>query len=179
MQLAPTKWTSGALVLIFASLLLYVYVVVAERNARMPGHREEEPHADVGREPHTEAGERAQTEMVERAVTPFGMDTEGGETQTETGEHGETLFGIDLDSPFIVTAAITVWSLIALGLVWQARWALAGGIGWAALSVLGDAFELLGKASEASWGLAAAALAVGVIHVGVAYMCFRAVRQAS
>jgi hypothetical protein len=78
-----------------------------------------------------------------------------------------------------VTAVITVWCLIALGLVWQARWAPAGGIGWAVLSVLGDAFELVSKASEAEWGFAAAALAVGVMHLGLVYMCFRAARQAS
>jgi hypothetical protein len=162
-------------VLIFASLLLYLFVVVAERSESTPGHREE----GAAREPHTEGGERPQTEMVERAVTPLGIDTEAGETQPETGEAGETLLGIDLESPFIVTAVITIWSLIALGLVWQARWALAGGIGWAVLSVLGDAFELVSKASEANWGFAAAALAVGVMHIGVVYTCFRAVRQAS
>ena len=148
MQVAPTKWTSGALVLIFTSLMLYLFVVVAERG--------ESPEA--GEKPHREAGDKPRTGM---------------------GESRDTLFALDLDSPFMVTAVVAMWSLIALGLVWQVRWALAGGIGWAVLSVLGDAFELVGKVAELNWALAVAVLAVGVMHVGVAYMCFQAARQGS
>jgi len=147
--------------------------VVAERSERMP-------RADAASESHTGAGEEPQTETVERQETLSGIDSEGGQKpQTEVAERGETLFGVNLDSPFIVTAVITIWSLIALGLAWQARWALVGGIGWAVLSVLGDGFELASKAPEANWGLSAAVLVVGAMHLGVVYMCFRAVRQGS
>jgi len=170
-QLVPTKWTSGALVLIFTSLMLYLFVVVAERG----------DSTEAGEKPHREAGEKPRTGMGESRDTLFALDldTLGEKPGTEMGEHGETLLGIDLDSPFMVTAVVAMWSLIALGLVWQVRWALAGGIGWAALSVLGDAFELVGKAAEVNWGLFVAVLAVGVMHVGVGYMCFQALRQGS
>lgn len=142
MQLAATRWTSAALVLILTSLTLYLFVVVSERGEGIRGQREGRPHA-------------------------------------ETGEPKETLLGIHLDNPFIVTSVLGVWSLIALGLVWQARWALTGGSGWGVLSVLGDGFELVNKARDADWGLAGAALVVGLMHLGIVYTCFRAARQVS
>ena len=168
--------------LILASMLLYVFVIgaegLAERSESGSAIRAERPRPKGGGEPRAETANPLHTETVERAVTPSGIDTEGREEPPSAmGEPGETLFGIDLDSPFVVTGVITAWSLIALGLVWQARWALAGGMAWAALSVFGDAFELASKAREADWGLASAVVAVGVMHAGVVYLCFRAARQ--
>jgi len=77
MQVAPTKWTSGALVLIFTSLMLYLFVVVAERG--------ESPEA--GEKPHREAGDKPRTGM---------------------GESRDTLFALDLDGPFMLTAVVAM-----------------------------------------------------------------------
>ena len=57
MQLALTKWTAGARVLIFASRCYGIYSLWSpERSESTPGHREEA----AAREPHTAGGERAQ-----------------------------------------------------------------------------------------------------------------------
>ena len=108
--------------------------------------------------------------------------TTGSQEQREATQHseaqeqGETVQGINLDSPWVVTGVLAIWSLIALGLVWQTRWALAGGIGWSILSVMGDGWELANKAAEGDWALAVAALLVGSMHLGIVYSCFQVSR---
>jgi hypothetical protein len=148
----------AALALIVISLLLYLVVVWAEQN-----------------KPAT-----VQTTVATHVEGASGEGQEGSPAATsETAPHtDEALLGVNLESPLIVTVVVVLWGAVALGLLFPARWALIGGIVLGALFVPGDLFELANKLREANVVLIAAVVLVIVMHAGIIYCCWRALRSA-
>jgi hypothetical protein len=117
-------------------------------------------------------GTRAETgtgdaHASERLHSETGESAEEHASEGHAAESDATLFGVDLEATGFVVAAV-VFSLVLAGLaLWtRMRWVLLGIAVVALVFAVFDARELLHQIDESRTGIALAAGAAGLLHVG-------------
>jgi len=150
--------------LIAVSTVLYVIGVTLEH----AGERQETPAAQLvpaeGQPGHSEANETPSETIPE--------------TQPEAA-HQEALFGINLESPGFIAAAI-IGAIVLIGLVlWMERIGLLLAVVFALAAVLLDVLEVITQINRSNTGLVAVAILVAVAHLVVGIVAVLLLRRYS
>ena len=158
------RWTAALLVI---SALLFGAALLAEG-----GESAEATHSEA-----SESGQApelgAQAEENEEAGEEPQPDNEAAEGE---GEIDETLFGVDLENPFIVWGFVIVSLALAAAVFANVRYALIGALALGVVAALLDGREVLLQLAENNAGIAVLAAATAVAHVAVAILAVLAWR---
>ena len=168
--------------LIVISTLLFIIGVTIER---MGGEGDETAAHQEGVETHVEEahseqeGEEGQEthEQEESASEATESHVEAEETHQEGEGHQETVLGVNIESPWVLTVIVLGWLILAVALLRFGGWVLAVVIIAAAAATLFDIGEVLLQINEGNGGVAILATLVAVTHAAVAVLAFLALRE--
>lgn len=129
------------------------------------------------------SGEASETSAV-HVESEFEELEENAETHEENSEiveseereesHSETILGIDLESPALVTAAVVVWLALTLGLWLSGSRLLIPIIIVALGTAFVDALEVINQFNRSNIGLALLAGVITLLRIAVAVLAYRA-----
>lgn len=152
----PRRWPVAAFGLIVIGMSLFVTGVMIERGA--------EVHAPTSTQQETPSG------------ISSAQDPDGGheETPSTTGEQGgaqaETIFGLDLENPWLVGAYVLVWLLLGVALFrpWRIAWWVLLLV--SLLTLIFDVGEVIRQLTFANPLLVSFALLVALTHLALAVL---------
>lgn len=99
-----------------------------------------------------------------------GSTQKSSTVQTHEGQQHETVFGLDLENPWFVTAFVLVWLVFIAALIRFGRIALPGVLLVAVVATVLDAGEVMRQVGEAKSLVATIAVLVAVTHVALAVL---------
>ncbi len=126
------------------------------------------------------SGTPAVVSTTQGQTTSTSQDADGGHEATSTqrsptaqaheGLQGETVFGLDLENPWFVTAFALVWVVFIAALLRFGRIALPAILIVAVVAIVLDVGEVMRQGGEAKSLLATIAVLVTVSHVALAVL---------
>jgi hypothetical protein len=128
---------------------------------------------------HSGSGTSAPLSAVQGRTSSTSPDADGGHestgitqkspaVQAQAGLPSETVFGLDLENPWWVTAFVLIWVLLIAALVRFGRIALPAVLLVAVVATVLDAGEVVRQVGEAKSLLITMAMLVTVAHVALA-----------
>lgn len=130
---------------------------------------------------HSGGGTPAAASTTQGQTSTGSLDADGGHestssaqkspmVQTHEGLPNETVFGLDLENPWLVTAFVLIWLVFITALVRFGRIALPAVLLIAVVATVLDAGEVVRQIGEAKSLLASMAVLVTVSHVALAVL---------
>lgn len=160
---AAAKWRRWTAALLVISALLFGAAVLAEG-----GESAEATHSEA-----TESGEEPASASESPQPDEAGEESRPG---NEAAELDETLFGIDIENPFIVWGFVIVSLALAAAVLANVRYALMLALALGVVAALLDGREVLLQLAENNPGIAGLAVATAIAHAAVAILALLAWR---
>jgi|GEM_PF-3464553 len=176
-QALPRRWLTTVISLIVISSALLVAGIALERNAEI---NEATPvptgaAAKAAATPATNAGEGAGENAEQHAAEASGQKVGAALPATgakpATDLHQESIFGFNLENPWVVGGNVVVWLVLAALLARLGCPLLPVVTAVALLAAALDVREIVAKLGAGQTGLALLALVVTLGHLAVAILC--------
>jgi hypothetical protein len=160
--------------LIVISTLLFITGVTIER---MGGDGGETAAHQEGVETHSEQEGEEAHEHEEGTSESAESHVEAEEVHQEEEGHQETILGINIESPWVLTVIVLGWFVLVVALLRFGGWVLAVVMIAAIAATIFDIGEVLLQLNERNSGVAILAALVAVAHAATAVLAFLALRE--